>query len=110
MLVARADDLREVGHSHHQLASYRQEVRTGGRRPHAARVTLEQAHLQQLLQVGERLGDRRLRHADRVRRALHAAEFGQCQDHLHVAEFAAGEQPVQEDGGAVRQDIGKSNG
>ena len=55
-----------------------------------------------ILQIGEKLRDRRLREADRLRGRAHAAEFRQPHHHLQVPETRPREQPVEQDRGGDR--------
>jgi hypothetical protein len=62
-------------------------------------VAVKKRRAEQFLERHQRLGHRRLRDADGVRRALHAAQLGQLQHDLQVTELAARKQPVDECGG-----------
>ena len=108
--VVYGKDFRALRHSLQQLPRHRQQVITNGGRSHTPGMALEQTHLQQALQVGQGLGHRRLGHANGIGRALHAAQFGQFEQHLDVPELAAGEQSLKEGGGGRFQGISKSNG
>lgn len=100
---------RARGHSKQHLVSHGQQVLTDGRRAHAAGMSLEEFDIQQPLQVRNRLGDRRLRHPERMRRPLKAPQLCDLEQNLGVPELSAREQPVQEDGSRVRQGIAKCN-
>ena len=77
-----------LGDAKHELARNWHQISTCGGGSYAARVTLEELHLQEALQVRESLRHGRLGQANGLGRALHAAKFAQAKQHLEMAKLA----------------------
>ncbi len=70
------------------------DLGTQRRRPHAARVPLEECKVERLLDVGEHLGGRRLRDVDARRSLVQRRHFSQRAEQGPVPQSQAVDQPV----------------
>ena len=109
MAATRTTPLFSLSSGGQRLAGLRQCVEHAARqwqqlaaRPGHAQATgvaVEQADVDQLLQVGEALGHGRLAQAQSVSAAAHARELTQLDEHLQMTKASLGLEPVEQHGG-----------
>ena len=84
--LERVRGLDEAARLREHRARAPHELVPGGREQHAPPVALEQAQVEQRLELADLGGEPGLRHAARARRAVEAAEIGDRDEILELAQ------------------------